>query len=107
MENIKSRNGHTLEYYIENLPRLGFLLWILFIIDLYPNCDGPGATLNRWNPLSYILGLLNVIGIFIFSGFSGLHESFIDNRLGFGLSKYFRDNPDLLEFIPRSVYLNK
>ncbi len=100
---MNARNGHPLEYFPAKLSWFGRFLWRIWVINIFPDCDGVCWVFIRWNPLSYVFAILLVIGLIFIGGVYAVIESCNDNRLGFCYSQYWRENVDKVEFITRTL----
>lgn len=96
------RNGHKLEFYVNHLSYIGKVAWKLRIIDIFPDCDGSEFVFNKYNPLSYILALILILGIFFVDGYTEVKKCYIKNKFWFSLSDFWKSNLDKVEFIPRN-----
>lgn len=94
---------HPLEYYPKRLNKFGRFLWRAYIIEIIPSADTTEFVFNKWNPLSYPVWLLLAILMFIFGGVTEVAEEWHRNKIYFDVGQYWKNNPNKLEFIPRSV----
>ena len=90
-------NDHDNKYYIKNLTRVGWYLWLSGGCSLYRNGDGTGVKLNWWHPIATLIAILILLYAFLSEGYIGLKEC--DNP--FRVTKWFRDNPSRYEVILR------
>lgn len=109
MKPKNARNGHSLNYYIDDtITDFGRIMWYLGVFEIYPNCDTSGYKLNWWNPIAVIFMVLVVLIAFLIWGITdrkervGMTEAWNDHKFYFDMPIFFRENPHLIEFIPRS-----
>ena len=88
-----------------DVNKLGFFGRIFYYsktFRFYKDGDTYGYLWNYLNPLSYIFILIFVpIGFLVLllaGGIPTVRESFMED-MGFTYRKYFRDNPDKIEFL--------
>lgn len=104
----KARQGNSLNYYIDNnLSKFGYVMWMLYVYEIYPDGATNGYKLNWWHPIAImffvcVVLIASIIVLFNRDERIGLKEAWRDNKFHFGVDKYFRKNPHLIEFIPRS-----
>jgi len=92
--------AHDKKRALAGLRPLGKALWRPHIINIYCNGDGVGFVWVWWNPLAWIVAaLVTIITIFMV----GVPQAWANkHEFGFGISPYFKANPDRLVWIERT-----
>jgi len=104
---MNARNGHDLEYFIKRMYTIPRILWRLYIINIFPDADGVGLILNKYNPFSYLLFAVLFVLVLLIEGISGIKREWKENKLGFGYNQYWKNNKERIELISRFKRANK
>jgi len=99
--NTNARNGHSIKYFINSLKPLGWIMWQLYVIKVFPDGDGCGMIFTKWNPLSYIACALIVLTTLVIGGVNALKEAWQYNKFHFGFNGYWQVYSDKIEYISR------
>jgi hypothetical protein len=99
---LNARNGHDLKYFVERLSKPMFFLWKSHCLEIFPSADCTDFIFNKWHPLSWLVFVIAVVVTIIIDGLSGVPRAWSDCKFGFAYSSFWKENMDIVEFIPRN-----